>query len=252
MGRNEATLLALDPIEAIAAEARALDAQYAGATPTEVISAALELYGDGIALVSSFGAESAVLLHFAASIDPNLPVIFVDTGKHFGETLAYRDRLVAELGLTNVRSVEPEPVEIDAEDADGGLWLRNPDRCCYLRKVLPLARALKGFDAWISGRKRFQSSTRAAIPVFEAEEGRIKVNPLAAWTPKDLVDYARRHELLPHPLVAQGFPSIGCMPCTDRVSPGEDIRAGRWRGQDKSECGIHFALPGENESGAGI
>lgn len=252
MGRNEATLLALDPVEAIAAEARALDAQYGGASATDILKAALDIYDGRIALVSSFGADSVTLLHLLSEIDRTVPVIFVDTKKHFGETLRYRDEVARRLGLTNIRSVTPEAEDVLAADADGALWLRDNDRCCHIRKVLPLARALKGHDAWISGRKRFQSAGRSDIPVFEPEDGRIKVNPLAAWTAQDIIAHMQEHDLPRHPLVAQGYPSIGCMPCTDKVAEGEDPRAGRWRGKDKTECGIHFALPGENEDGAGI
>ncbi|MXN66261.1 phosphoadenylyl-sulfate reductase [Stappia sp. GBMRC 2046] len=252
MGRNEASLLALDPAEAVAAEARALEAQHGNASTEEILRVALDLYGDRIGLVSSFGADSAVLLHIVAKIDPHVPVIFVDTRKHFAETLSYRDELAGRLGLTDVRSVTPEPEDIAAADADGALWLRDNDRCCHIRKVMPLARALKGFDAWISGRKRFQSAGRSILPAFEPEEGRIKINPLAAWSAADIIAHMKEHDLPRHPLVAKGYPSIGCMPCTDKVAEGEDPRAGRWRGQDKTECGIHFALPGENEDGAGI
>ncbi|MFC7333645.1 phosphoadenylyl-sulfate reductase [Rhodocista pekingensis] len=192
-----------------------------------------------IALVSSFGTESAVLLHMVAGIDPGVPVIFIDTGKLFGETLRYRDRLVALLGLTDVRSPGPDPAEETREDADGGLWLRDPGACCALRKVRPLDRALAPFDAWITGRKRFQAATRTVLPAIEAADGRIKLNPLAGWSRQDLTAYLDRHGLPRHPLEADGFLSIGCMPCTDRVAPGEDIRAGRWRGRGKTECGIH-------------
>lgn len=252
MGLNEATLLAFDPIEAVAAEARALDAQYGAMGSEDILAAAFDLYKGRIAVVSSFGADSATLLHLVSKIDRHVPVIFVDTRKHFGETLKYRDALVERFGFTGVRSIVPEAEDIAAADADGALWLRDNDRCCHIRKVLPLARALKGFDAWISGRKRFQSAQRADIPVFEPEEGRIKVNPLASWELSDIIAHMQEHDLPRHPLVAQGYPSIGCMPCTDKVAEGEDARAGRWRGKDKTECGIHFALPGENEDGAGI
>lgn len=192
-----------------------------------------------IALVSSFGTESAVLLHMVAGIDPGVPVIFIDTGKLFGETLRYRDRLVALLGLTDLRSPGPDPAEEAREDADGGLWLRDPGACCALRKVRPLDGALAPFDAWITGRKRFQAATRTVLPAIEAADGRIKLNPLAGWSRQDLTAYLDRHGLPRHPLEADGFLSIGCMPCTDRVAPGEDIRAGRWRGRGKTECGIH-------------
>jgi phosphoadenosine phosphosulfate reductase len=198
-----------------------------------------DLFPGRIALVSSFGADSAVLLHMVAQIDPKTPVVFVDTGQHFPETLAYRDALVARLGLTHIANAEPDPAVAAKEDPEKFLFQSDPDRCCDFRKVQPLARALDGYDAWITGRKSFQSATRSRVPLFEAEGDRVKVNPLVGWGATDLLDYIRAADLPPHPLVAKGFPSIGCLPCTSRVAPGEDIRAGRWRGRGKTECGIH-------------
>ena len=204
-----------------------------------------------IALVSSFGAEAAVLLHLVAGIAPALPVVFLDTGKLFGETLRYRDRLIADFGLQDVRSVTPDPARVDALDPDGVLWFGNPDMCCHLRKVEPLNRALEGLDAWITGRKNFQSGSRANLQRIERnrEDGRIKINPLASWQKQDLDGYFERHRLPRHPLEADGFLSIGCMPCTDRVAPGEDARAGRWRGREKTECGIHLPMGKWNMGG---
>jgi phosphoadenosine phosphosulfate reductase len=196
-----------------------------------------------IALVSSFGAEAAVLLHLVAQIDRRVPVIFVDTGKLFGETLRYRDALVDRLGFTDVRSVEPDPVELARRDPDGMLFARDPDACCALRKVEPLERALAGFSAWINGRKRFQGGLRGAIPVVEEADGRIKVNPLARWSARETEAYFSAYDLPRHPLEAEGYRSVGCMPCSSPVGPGEDARAGRWRGLSKSECGIHLARP---------
>jgi phosphoadenosine phosphosulfate reductase len=197
-----------------------------------------------LVLVSSFGAEAAVLLHLVASIEPSLPVIFLDTGKLFGETLRYRDQLTKSLGLTDVRSVKPDPERIEALDPDGVLWYGNPDMCCHIRKVEPLDRALHGFDAWITGRKGFHGGDREQLQRVEVnqDDGRIKLNPLADWTKQDLDAYFERSALPRHPLEADGFLSIGCMPCTDRVAPGEHARAGRWRGLDKTECGIHLPL----------
>lgn len=196
-----------------------------------------------IALVSSFGAEAAVLLHLVAQIDRRVPVIFVDTGRLFGETLRYRNALVDRLGFTDVRSVEPDPVEVARRDPDGMLFARDPDACCALRKVEPLERALAGFSAWINGRKRFQGGLRGAIPVVEEADGRIKVNPLARWSARETEAYFAAYDLPRHPLEAEGYRSVGCMPCSSPVGPGEDARAGRWRGIEKSECGIHFARP---------
>jgi len=200
-----------------------------------------DLFPGRIALVSSFGADSAVLLHMVSEIDPATRVIFIDSLRLFPETLAYRDRLIAQLRLTNVATVKPDEQPLAAEDADNFLWARDPDRCCELRKVLPLANALKDFDAWITGRKRFQSMTRTALPLFEADGARTKVNPLAAWTQAEIDDYFAKHSLPRHDLVAKNYFSIGCVPCTSPVRSGEDVRAGRWRGRGKTECGVHVA-----------
>jgi phosphoadenosine phosphosulfate reductase len=194
-----------------------------------------------LAVVSSFGAESAVLLALVAAIDRSVPIVFLDTGKLFGETLRYRDRLVALLGLSDVRTIEPRSEDLAAVDAEEMLWRSDPDRCCALRKVAPLAKALDGFAAWVSGRKRYQGSTRARLAMFEADgAGRIKINPLAGWSRADIEAFLVAGDLPQHPLVAEGYLSIGCMTCTDRVTPGEDPRAGRWRGRAKTECGIHL------------
>jgi len=229
----------LPETEALAA---ALSAKYAGADAQALLAGIIgDEFGGRIALVSSFGAEAAVLLHMVAGIDPATPVVFLDTGKLFGETLRYRDELVARLGLTHVRSVQPDPERVKNLDAEGVLWYGNPDMCCHIRKVEPLARALAGFDASITGRKGFHGGERSDLARIEAaEEGRIKVNPLADWSREDIEAYFKQHDLPRHPLEADGFLSIGCMPCTDRVAPGEDIRAGRWRGSAKNECGIHL------------
>lgn len=197
------------------------------------------MVGD-VALVSSFGAESAALLHLVASIDPAVPVLFLDTGKHFPETLAYRDTLVERLGLTGLRVLTPDPELLAKKDGSGLRWSYDPDGCCEIRKVLPLDAAMAGFDASITGRKAFQASTRNALPRFEVDAaGKLKVNPLADWTKADIEAYFATHDLPRHPLEAQGYLSIGCAPCTSKVKPGEDPRSGRWVGWDKTECGIH-------------
>ncbi len=241
---------------ALAAETRArdLDAALGGRDAGEVIERALrDLFPGRIAVVSSFGAESAVLLDLVAAVSTAVPILFVDTGQLFVETLRHRDRLVERLGFTDVRSLGPDPAALAAEDSDGWLWDRDPDACCALRKVAPLAESIRDFDAWISGRKRFQANTRAVIPTFEADGARIKVNPLATWTPERLAARAVARDLPAHPLVEKGYPSIGCLPCTSRVAPGEDPRAGRWRGRSKTECGIHLGLAtGEETDGSGI
>lgn len=196
---------------------------------------------DNVALVSSFGTEAAVLLHMVASLEPCLPVIFLDTGHLFPETLAYRDDLIARLGLTNVRTIHPDADALARRDGDAALWYSDPDACCALRKVEPLERALSGFKAWINGRKRFQAATRTEIPAVEVDGPRLKYNPLKDWDRAMLQAYFAEHDLPRHPMEALGFPSIGCMPCTSRVAPGEDPRSGRWRGRAKTECGIHVS-----------
>jgi phosphoadenosine phosphosulfate reductase len=227
----------------LAGAARALNARFAGSDASAVIAAAAaEIFADRIALVSSFGAESVVLLHLVAEVDRSVPVIFLDTGKLFPETLQYRDRLIDRLGLTDVRVVHPDSARLAAKDRFGALWMTNADLCCHIRKTEPLQRALTGMDAWFTGRKRFQSDVRSRLTLFEADGARIKVNPLANWAAADLKAYALKHDLPEHPLVARGFPSIGCVPCTTKVAAGEDARAGRWRGTDKAECGIHTVL----------
>lgn len=194
-----------------------------------------------VAMVSSFGAESVALLHMLSVIDRTTPVLFLDTEMLFPETLTYQTELADTLGLSNVSRIRPDRQEVFAHDPDGILHLAEPDACCALRKKAPLARALHGFEAWITGRKRFQTATRANLQFFEDEDGqRIKVNPLAHWGKQDIAEYILNNRLPRHPLVTRGFPSIGCMPCTSRVDEGEDERAGRWRGQNKDECGIHI------------
>ena len=230
-----------------AADAAALETRFAGVPAPAMLRALLtgELAGR-VAAVSSFGAESAVLLHMVASIDPDVPVVFTNTQKMFGETLAYRDDLAERLGLTDLRVVRPDPRLLRCKDATGLRWSYDPDGCCELRKVAPLARALAPFDAWISGRKGFQAGTRAALRRFEEDSGRLKINPLADWDKPRLDAYFAEHDLPRHPLEAQGYPSIGCAPCTSKVRPGENPRAGRWRGWAKVECGIHVACAGED------
>lgn len=210
------------------------------ASPMDVIAAALRTVGrDRLALVSSFGTESAALLKVMADVDPAIPVIFLETGWLFEETLAYRDTLIAALGLKDVRSIQPSEDALKREDPDRELWFSDPDACCRIRKVEPLARALKPFDAWINGRKRFQGGSRADIPVVEDDGARLKFNPFANVAPQEIAAIYASAKLPPHPLVASGFLSVGCMPCTSRAQAGEDTRDGRWRGRAKTECGIH-------------
>ena len=220
--------------------AQALDRALRDASPAEVIEAALKTVGrEHLALVSSFGTESAALLKVMADVDPAIPVVFLDTGWLFEETLAYRDTLIATLGLSDVRSIKPLEETLSREDPDRELWFSDPDACCRIRKVEPLARALKPFSAWINGRKRFQGGARAEIPVVEDDGARLKFNPFANVSREEIEAIYKLAKLPPHPLVASGYLSVGCMPCTSRTAPGEDARAGRWRGQAKTECGIH-------------
>lgn len=232
----------------------ALNAHLARA-PTEVL--VRRVLGGGllgrVALVSSFGAESVVLLHLVASAAPQTPVLFIDTGKLFAETLAYQQALARRLDLRDLRILRPDPAALRRRDPDGGLHRRDADACCALRKVEPLERGLRGFDAWITGRKRFQTAPRSRIEMFECDGGRIKFNPLCAWSREDLDRYMNAHGLPRHPLSSRGYLSIGCAPCTGPVAPGEDVRAGRWRDLSKTECGIHAppgGLPPQGEPAA--
>ncbi|WP_269716346.1 phosphoadenylyl-sulfate reductase [Caulobacter sp. NIBR2454] len=231
-----------------------LNADLRDAPPQRVLEAAWAVYGDKLALVSSFGAESAVLLHIAAQITRKIPVLFLDTGMLFGQTLDYRRQLAERLGLTDVRDLRPKFADLALKDPASNLWKTSTDACCDIRKVRPLDEALGGFEAWITGRKRFHGGDRLHLPVVEEAGSQVKFNPLANWSKAELDAYAAKHELPAHPLVANGFPSIGCWPCTKPVEAGADVRAGRWQGQEKTECGIHVArAPGrETSMGEGI
>ena len=222
--------------------AEPLDLALRHAAPADIIAAALKIVGrEHLALLSSFGTESAALLKVMTEVNASIPVIFLDTGWLFEETLAYRDTLIATLGLRDVRSIKPREEVLSREDPERDLWFSDPDACCRIRKVEPLARALKPFDAWINGRKRFQGGLRAGIAVVESDGARLKFNPFANVSREAIETIYREANLPPHPLAAKGYLSVGCMPCTSRTSPDEDARAGRWRGRPKTECGIHTA-----------
>ena len=229
-----------------------LNRMFRGSSTDEMLQAVIEddLAGD-LAVVSSFGAESAVLLHLMAQVAPSIPVLFLETGKHFPETLAYRDELIERLGLTNLVDLYPDLDELKTKDDTGLRWSYDPDGCCEIRKVKPLAKALAGYDASFTGRKAFQAASRANLPRFEIdtsdEQGRLKINPLIDWSAEDIDAYFSEHDLPRHPLIAQGYPSIGCSPCTSKVKAGEDPRSGRWKGWDKTECGIHTPLTDEGD-----
>ncbi len=226
--------------DAISAYAELAALERAGADGRTMLRRAVrDLLPGRIATVSSFGAESAVLLAVIAEVDPSIPVVFLETGKHFPETLAYRQELAAHLGLLDVRDVVPPRRGIEDRDPTGELWYYDPDACCALRKVEPLADALTPFAGWITGRKRHQASTRMALPFVEIERGQLKLNPIADWDGRRLQAEFRARRLPSHPLVAQGYRSIGCAVCTRAVGAGEDARAGRWSGSAKVECGIH-------------
>ncbi|KNG92384.1 phosphoadenylyl-sulfate reductase [Pseudaestuariivita atlantica] len=222
-----------------APRAQALNLAYQEQAALSLLSSVLIGRSAGrVAVVSAFGADSVVILHLVSRIDPTAPVLFVDTEMLFAETLAYQREVAGALGLSNVQVLRGDT----ARDADNTLHLRDPDACCALRKTAPLDAALQGFDAWITGRKRYQGGQRADVQTFTPDpRGRgLTINPLATWAREEVQAYITRHDLPRHPLVAQGFRSIGCAPCTSRVAEGEDERAGRWRGQDKDECGIHI------------
>lgn len=229
-------------------DAMRLNRMFHGSSTQEMLKAVVEglLAGD-VATVSSFGGESVVLLHLLAEVDRNIPVLFLETGKHFAETIEYRDAVAERLGLRSLQILTPDEADIIAKDETGLRWSYDPDGCCEIRKVKPLGKALANFDASFTGRKSFQSSTRANLPRFELDNsdtaGRLKINPLIDWSAEDIATYMQEHDLPRHPLVERGFPSIGCEPCTHKVAPGEDPRSGRWKGWDKTECGIH--KPGE-------
>lgn len=223
----------------LSAKIASLNSRFRHHSATAVMEGALKDAGN-IALVSSFGAESVVLLHMAAIIDKTTPILFIDTEMLFTETLVYQNEISERFGLQNLHIIRAD--DIAARDPNGILHKTDTDACCALRKTAPLQKALTGYDGWITGRKRFQSGTRSAMEFFEVDPAapRIKVNPLAHWTPTDVQTYMVENRLPRHPLVAQGYPSIGCQPCTSPVKDGEDPRAGRWRDKPKDECGIHF------------
>lgn len=206
-----------------------------------LIEAMRAAFADRLAVVSSFGAEAAVLLHMSAQVEKSIPVIFLDTGKHFWQTRHYRMTLVELLDLTDVRVIRPNGQLIALNDPSGSLSAHNPDACCRLRKVAPLEEALQGFDGVLSGRKRYHGSDRAALAGASVDRaGRIKAEPLAGFTAHDVSAYFARYGLPQHPLVKHGFRSIGCMDCTTRGGSDDEPRAARWAGSGKLECGIHL------------
>ena len=203
-----------------------------------------EVFPGRIAVGTSFVAESAVLLDLVSRISRSTPVIFLETRKHFPDTLEYRTQLIRHLGLTDVRNQYPDTTDIESCDPNGELYEVNPDECCHIRKVLPLEKALLPFEAWVTGRKRFQSESRTRLDAIEFDETHIKINPLASWDMDRVSDYLKDRGLPRHPLVELGYPSIGCAPCTRAIREGESLRDGRWSDRTKTECGIHKVTEG--------
>ena len=220
---------------------------YAGLEGRALIKAFARDFGERIALLSSFGAESSVLLHMLSEVDRTIPVIFLDTLKLFPETIIYRDRLVRELGLRDVRVVQPNVADLESDDPAGTLHKSNSDWCCNIRKTLPMEKAFKGFDVMISGRKRFHGASRSDLSHIGFDDKRIKIEPLAAFTSLDLRNYMVMHQLPSHPLKLAGYHSIGCVPesCTSKGGSEDNPREGRWMGKEKTECGIHFTANGK-------
>jgi phosphoadenosine phosphosulfate reductase len=214
--------------------------RFLGLGGADLIAAVHNEFGARFCVVSSFGTESAALLHLTATVDQSIPVIFLNTGKLFGETIRYQKTLVEHLGLENARSVLPDQPTVALTDPKGVLWAENANQCCFIRKVQSLNRALDGFEAWATGRKAYQGGLRKSLQPVEADEAGFKINPLAQWSAEDVQNYFEQHNLPRHPLEADGYASIGCMPCTTRTAPNESAREGRWRNQEKTECGIHL------------
>ena len=227
----------------LALQAQELNARYGHLSAQPLLEVCLkELFLDKIAVVSSFGTEAAIVLQLVSQIDKNVPILFIDTLKHFMETLTYRDILLGRFGFTDARSIKPDPLDLAAIDPKDDLWSRHTNQCCHIRKVLPLERGLKDFSSWVTGRKRYQNDERTQMLKFEAANGRIKINPLADWSPDDVQQAFKDYKLPKHPLFDEGYASVGCSPiaCTRRIEKDEDQRAGRWSGLDKTECGIHL------------
>jgi len=228
---------------ALADKARELNAAFAGLTAQQILSRLLHGGVAGrVAVISSFGAEAACLLSLIASKEPSTPVVFLDTRKHFAETLVYVDDLMDRLGLTTLVRARPSLAGLEVDDPDGELYARDSDRCCYMRKTLPMIGVLRNYDCVLTGRKRFQTPDRSYMDTVEVQDSWLRVNPLADWTREQVLDYLECHGILEHPLVSRGYASVGCEPCTE---PSDDFRAGRWAGTDKTECGIHIGRDGK-------
>ena len=244
---NRRGALSRPNLEQIAAT---LNDRYAEADPTTVLRAALGPAWDlKVAALSSFGAEASVVLDMISQVDRALPILFLDTGQHFLQTLSYREQLSAHLGLTDVRIILPDARDRVVQDPKDDLWRSDPDACCDLRKVAPLARASAPFDTLITGRKRHHQGDRTRLPLAEVIDGTLRLNPLAAWSRADIEGHVTRRSLPSHPLAEQGFASIGCWPCTRPAVETSEVRSGRWAGRDKRECGIHLPRSSRVTSG---
>jgi phosphoadenosine phosphosulfate reductase len=218
-----------------------INARLAGATPREIIEWAVDRYYPRLTMATAFGAEGCILLHLLAEVEPRVRVFNLDTGYQFKETLELRDRMAERYGI-EVELIRPETTVPQYEAQHGGpLYVANPDQCCYDRKIVPLRRALVGYDAWITAIRAEQSLHRAAASVVgpDPKFGLMKINPLLNWTRRDVWAFIVTHRVPYNPLFDQGYASIGCWPCTRAVHAGEDERAGRWAGQAKTECGLH-------------
>ena len=199
------------------------------------------LFSKKIAYVCSFGTESAVILHMISRMDKEFPIIFLNTQKLFKETIEYKDTIIKHLSLKNVKEVFPNPKDVEINDPKGFLWKKDPDLCCKLRKVEPLILNLKRYDAWISGRKSYQNNERATKSFVDVQEGKVIISPLINWSQKKINEYFLANNLPRHPLMQEGYLSIGCQNCTVKTSNKSNTRSGRWSGTDKTECGIHFS-----------
>jgi phosphoadenosine phosphosulfate reductase len=217
----------------------------AGLEGRELIARVSNEFNGRVAVLSSFGAESAVLLHMVSEVSKDIPVIFLDTLKLFPQTIDYRDHLVKQLGFRELRIVRPDASELATSDSEGDLHQYDTDSCCHVRKTLPMNRALADFDVVISGRKRFHGAARSDLQFVSVQDEKLKIEPLAGHTSLDLQSYMQLHCLPVNPLTSEGYRSIGCMPCTTKGGTDENPRAGRWQGTEKTECGIHFTANGK-------
>ena len=215
------------------------NAELEGKSAEEIADWAVATFGAKLAVASSM--QDTILPHLFGTRLPGVDILFLETGYHFKETIETRDRAAKAFPITIVNVLPRQTVE--EQDAEFGkdLFARDPNTCCFMRKVDPLARALQGYDAWVTGARRVDAATRANMPIVTWDEnhGLVKINPIAAWSDFQVEVYQMAHGLPRNPLVAQGYPSIGCEPCTRKVAAGEDPRSGRWAGTDKTECGIH-------------